>query len=198
VSPSSRHTGICIWTQPIPEVGAQNRDLCPSLGFPRPLVLQSEARQPSNRVESRKNIVLVDGFNLLHAVVLKGRNRNHWWSTKRKAEVLALVECLNADRLPGCEEGEKVELMVVFDARGIRSDMDDEDLRLLAHHASVHHAPNADDWIVGMAEAHSADRVFVVSADRALQDRAARHGTSRLSPWQFANLCTEALPTDNR
>lgn len=58
----------------------------------------------------------------------------------------------------------------------------------------VQFAPSADNWIVGEVErrTHASAgelRTIVVSADRALQDRARHRGAEKLSPWAFARMC---------
>jgi hypothetical protein len=52
---------------------------------------------------------LVDGFNVLHAHLLQGRDRKDWWSAERRQLVIEQAERLAA-------RGERVE--VVFDGSG--------------------------------------------------------------------------------
>lgn len=123
-------------------------------------------------------LILLDGFNFLHAVVLKGQGRAEWWSPAMQARVIDWLE-----RHPGSEPAE---LWVVFDQRGSGAPA------LVAPAANprwprVLHAPDADACILEHAEALAPAReVIVVSADRSLCDRARRHGARRLSPWKFA------------
>jgi len=122
-------------------------------------------------------LILLDGFNFLHAVVLKGQGRAEWWSTAMQARVIDWLE-----RHPGSQPAE---LWVVFDQRGSSTPA----LAAPANQRSprVLHAPDADACILQHAEALAAEReVIVVSADRSLCDRARRHGARRLSPWKFA------------
>ena len=121
-------------------------------------------------------LFLVDGFNFLHAVVLKGRDRARWWRPENRARVVEVVAGL---------VGGGAEAWVVFDERG-RSEPTATDpgaeLRL-----PVHYAPNADDYIVALcAELTCGREVVVVSADRSLIDRARHRGARGLSPWAFA------------
>jgi predicted RNA-binding protein with PIN domain len=61
----------------------------------------------------------------------------------------------------------------------------------------VRFAPNADDYIVELcAELRGQRDVVVVSADRALIDRARHRGAARLSPWQFAEQCGPTTASD--
>lgn len=134
-------------------------------------------------------LYLVDGYNFLHAVVLKGRERAAWWSPENQARA---VSCI----LPLVGEG--AETWVVFDRRGSAeaSGVDAAgEAGSLGGPASaeahgglqVHHAPDADDYIVSRcAELTSWREVVVVSADRSLVDRARHRGARGLSPWAFA------------
>jgi len=129
-------------------------------------------------------LYLVDGFNLLHAVVLRGRERKGWWQVEQQARVVRLAQ--------GFRGGE---VWVVFDARGSE--------RITGtgmggaftpgphgQRVEVRFAPSADDYIVELcAELQGQRQVIVVSADRALVDRARHRGAARLSPWQFAEHC---------
>lgn len=134
-------------------------------------------------------LYLVDGYNFLHAVVLKGRERATWWSPESQARA---VSCI----LPLVGEG--AEAWVVFDRRGPAEasgiDVAGEAGSLggsstaEAHGGlQVHHAPDADDYIVTRcAELASRREVVVVSADRSLVDRARHRGARGVSPWAFA------------
>lgn len=125
-------------------------------------------------------IYLVDGFNLLHAAVLEGRDRPRWWRGEQQARVVALAEAF-----PGGE------VWVVFDARGADRVRGDERVR-------VCYAADADARIVELCvELRGQRSVVVVTADRSLMDRAKHRGASGLSPWQFARLCAAARPTVN-
>jgi hypothetical protein len=126
-------------------------------------------------------LYLVDAYNFLHAVVLKGRDRAHWWSVENQVRVVAAIGALRAGR-------EAFEAWVVFDRRGTAAEV--EALGGAPVGAccgiEVHSAPDADDYIVARcAELSGRRRLWVVSADRSLGDRARRHGAGRLSPWAF-------------
>lgn len=119
-------------------------------------------------------LLLVDGFNLLHAVILQGRDRANWWNRDNQARVVQLVSRYNGPEI--CQ--------VVFDAA--RADS----VRLeIAAGEGVVYAPSADDWIVQQVEQRKGREVTVVSADRSLVDQAKRCGAARMSPWQFAEKC---------
>ena len=120
-------------------------------------------------------LYVVDGFNLMHAVVLRGRDRKRWWGAENQERVVRLVESFDLG-----------EACVVFDAGRPESE------RFAGEsHIDVHFARSADDFIVQLSERlHARRPVFVISSDRALQDRARRFGARRLSPWEFRDACT--------
>ncbi len=152
--------------------------------------------------------LLIDGFNLLHAAVLKGRDRAGWWRADRQRQVVRLAAQL-AERAaqssvplpsasPPLASGSPparlaLPLHVVFDRRPGPRDADPASAAGGAADPSrvvVHHAPSADDWIVAECQRlEPAAQVVVVSADRALIDRAGQYGARRLSPWAFAAWC---------
>lgn len=118
-------------------------------------------------------LYLVDGFNLLHAVVLVGRERANWWGAAGQARVVELAEQFDAG-----------EVCVVFDDRG-------KGRVSRTERVDVQFAPDADEYIVQhCASLRGSRSVVVVSADRALCDRSAHRGASRLSPWKFRERCT--------
>ena len=137
-------------------------------------------------------LYLVDGYNFLHAVVLKGRERAAWWSPENQARVVSSIVALLAD------EREGAETWVVFDRRGTAEAVEVDAAGKAGSlggpsnaevHGGleVHHAPDADDYIVTRcAELTSRREVVVVSADRSLVDRARHRGARGLSPWAFA------------
>lgn len=124
-------------------------------------------------------LYLVDAYNFLHAVVLKGRDRANWWSGENQARVVEAVAELGGGR-------EEFEAWVVFDRRGSTPDLAPGPISVRPA-IEVHSAPDADDYIVARcAELSGRRQLWVVSADRSLGDRALRHGARRLSPWAFA------------
>lgn len=123
-------------------------------------------------------LYLVDGYNVLHAAVLQGRERQQWWALEHQARVVGLAESFPAG-----------EVWVVFDARGT-------DRVSGTERVQVRFAPDADACIVELcAELRGLRAVTVVTADRALADRATHRGATRLSPWQFAKQCTAPRPS---
>lgn len=126
-------------------------------------------------------LYLIDAYNFLHAVVLKGRERANWWSCENQARVVSAVAALAVGR-------EAFEAWVVFDRRGEADAGASGGAPVgVAPGIEVHSAADADDYIVARcAELSGVRELWVVSADRSLGDRALRHGARRLSPWAFA------------
>jgi predicted RNA-binding protein with PIN domain len=122
---------------------------------------------------------LVDGFNVLHAGVLVGRDRAEWWSEARREQLLAIVERFEAER-------EDAEIWVVFDGPSAAEGLAREGSRV-----RVAFARSADEWLVKRARA-AGGSVCVVTSDRQLADRARRRGAEVLSPRRFLARCGHA------
>lgn len=132
--------------------------------------------------------ILIDGFNLLHAVILQGRERAQWWSKENQSQVLQLVARFQPSPELGYASTDRPRLCVVFDASEA-SEHRMTDRSLDAGLVAFEYAAHADDWIVSRAEGLRETPPLIVSADRALLDRAGRWGAGRLSPWIFAKMC---------
>jgi predicted RNA-binding protein with PIN domain len=118
----------------------------------------------------------VDGFNVLHAGVLVGRDRASWWNEARREELLAIVERFEAER-------EDAEIWVVFDGRSAAEHPTRDGSRV-----RVAFARSADEWLVKRVRA-AGGSVCVVTSDRQLADRARRRGAEVLSPRRFLARC---------
>jgi len=119
---------------------------------------------------------LVDGFNVLHAGVLRGRDRRGWWREEARARLL--------ERVAAFEEPE-AELWVVFDGEGPGADAERASQR-----PRVVFAPSADDWLVGaVKDASDPSQLVVVTADRQLADRVRHKGARVISPRTFLARC---------
>jgi predicted RNA-binding protein with PIN domain len=119
---------------------------------------------------------LVDGFNVLHAGVLRGKDRQGWWREEMRARLL--------ERVAAFEDG-AAELWVVFDGLGPGADAEEASLR-----PRVVFAPSADDWLLAaVREAADPARLVVVTADRQLADRARHRGAQVVSPRAFLARC---------
>ena len=120
------------------------------------------------------DIWLIDGFNVLHACILKGRERDQWWSQSAQAKVLAWLEPLARSQ----------QVRVVFDARSEASPRCPRG----TFSAQPCFAAHADDAIVELVRTSAGQRVCVVTADRSLADRSKRAGAHHLRPWDFQRL----------
>lgn len=126
-------------------------------------------------LEAEGHLWLVDGFNVLHAAVLKGRDRREWWRGPARARVLAL-----AGGLPDAD----AEIVVVFDGE------DPDETPELPPRVRQVFAPSADDWLVRrVKQTPRGAAVTVVTADRQLADRVRHHGGEIVSPRAFAARC---------
>ncbi len=125
-------------------------------------------------------LVLIDGFNFLHAVLLKGKDRAEWWSPKHLAAVVDWVV-----RHGGFGPAE---VWVVFDRH---ADARGEAVDGVTGGVQVRYAPDADELIVGFCTELGGTRdIVVVSADRSLVDRARGRGARGLSPWKLAGYAS--------
>ncbi len=120
---------------------------------------------------------LVDGFNVLHAVVLGGRDRRGFW---RAAERQRLI-----DRVRGFD-AKASEVWVVFDgprpADEAEPDPDDR--------VHVVFAPSADEWLLRRVRgAEEPGAVAVVTRDRKLAGRSRHRGARVVEPRDFLRRC---------
>lgn len=131
-------------------------------------------------------LYLIDGFNFLHAVVLKGKDRSGWWSPPQQRRVIDWVLASRAGELP-------LEAWIVFDRRGGAPGDSSVTEPPEGGGVRIFHAPDADEFIVARAAELAGSReVIVVSADRSLLDRAKHRGAQGLSPWGFARYAGRA------
>ena len=119
---------------------------------------------------------LVDGFNVLHAGVLRGSDRRGWWREEVRARLLERVACF---------EDAAAELWVVFDGPGPAGDAELSSVR-----PRVVFAPSADDWLLAaVRDTEDPASIVVVTADRQLADRARHRGARVMSPRAFLARC---------
>ncbi|NNL65651.1 MAG: hypothetical protein HKP30_05370 [Myxococcales bacterium] len=131
-----------------------------------------------NTTSESPRLFLVDGFNLLHAAVLKGQERADWWRRPARTRVLDLAE-----RFP--DRG--AEIVVVFDG-----DDPEDPAGEGAPRVQQVFAPSADEWLVRrVKDTPRGSAVAVVTADRKLAARARHHGAEIVSPRDFAERCRE-------
>lgn len=130
--------------------------------------------------EEAPGIWLLDGFNVLHAGPLGGRDRSGWWREALRGELLAL-----ADRF----DDPAAEVWVVFD--GPRAGADDAPPASARRRLQRVFAPSADAWLLDrVRRAPDPSRVAVVTADKQLAARARHRGARVVSPRAFLERCT--------
>jgi hypothetical protein len=119
---------------------------------------------------------LVDGFNVLHAGVLRGRDRAEWWTQPRRDELVALAERF---------DDASAEIWIVFDGRGPESPDGAKPGRVRQVFA-----PSADDWLLAQVRAsEQPGELAVVTADRAVAARARHRGAQVVGPRAFLARC---------
>jgi predicted RNA-binding protein with PIN domain len=125
-------------------------------------------------------LFIIDGFNVLHAGVLTGRDRANWWQAAMQRRLIARLE-------QGTYPSETV-LWVVFDRRSDR--YEENNVTSDNPQLQIFYAPSADDWIVAQVQEHGRKyAITVVTADRPLQERVRRAGGLLTSPLQFLATC---------
>jgi predicted RNA-binding protein with PIN domain len=126
---------------------------------------------------ARPALWLVDGFNVLHAGVLHGRDRAEWWTQPRREQLLALAERFDDDA---------AEIWVVFDGQQPAG----EERASAPRRVRQVFAPSADDWLVArVRESPRPAAVAVVTADRSCAGRARHRGAQIVSPRTFLARC---------
>ena len=126
-------------------------------------------------------LLIIDGFNVLHAGVLTGRDRANWWRASMQHRLIERVE--------SCTETASATIWIVFDRR-TDTHTEYEDVTSNDRRISVFYAPSADDWIVTRVSELAGQRaVTVVTADRLLRERVQLAGGILCSPTRFLATC---------
>jgi predicted RNA-binding protein with PIN domain len=121
-------------------------------------------------------IWLVDGYNVLHAAVLGGKDRSQWWTGSRRRELLERVSGFDADA--------DAEVWIVFDGP------DDSGADAEPPGPRCVFAASADDWLVDrVRRAEDPTAIAVVTADRQVAGRARGRGARIVSPKDFLARC---------
>ena len=142
----------------------------PADGSPYPAhMVDDEPAEPS--------VWLLDGFNVLHAGPLGGRDRSEWWTAPRRDELLEIAARF---------EDRSAEVWVVFDGpRPGEVGARDE-----AAGPQPVFAPSADAWLLERVRAaEDPGHIAVVTADRKLADRARHRGARVYAPRDFLTRC---------
>lgn len=127
----------------------------------------TEAKRPA--------IWLVDGFNVLHAGVLRGRERGQWWREAGRTQLLELARFF---------DDPDAEVWIVFDGpRAAPATSQIPRLRVVF-------APSADEWLLRrLRSAPDPTRLGVVTGDRRLAIRSRRRGARVIMPREFLDRC---------
>ena len=148
------------------------------------LPLERTKNQRRAKDGGMKPLLNIDGFNVLHAGVLIGRDRAGWWQEPAQRRLIERVEEF--------ANPTDMEIWVVFDRRpsteGRAVNVVSTDSRIRVNYAS-----SADDWIVEQVAILAGHRtVTVVTADRPLRERVRHAGGGLCSPRQFLAECQSA------
>jgi len=118
---------------------------------------------------------LIDGFNVLHVALLRGRERGAWWGREGRERLLAEVRHF---------EDPAAEVCVVFD--GSRPGEE----ATATGGPSVVFAASADAWLLAQVrDAADPAAIALVTADKPLADRARHRGARIVSPREFLQRC---------
>jgi len=124
--------------------------------------------------DGEPSVWLVDGYNVLHAGVLRGRDRARWWTEPRRRELLERVSGFDAE----------AEVWVVFDGPG------DSNAALDPHGTHCVFAKSADAWLIErVRSAEDPAAIAVVTSDRQVAGRARGRGARVVSPRDFLSRC---------
>jgi predicted RNA-binding protein with PIN domain len=126
---------------------------------------------------------LLDGYNVLHAGILGGRDRSQWWTESRRRELLERAAHFDA----------RAEVWIVFDGpedpadASVGDESSDPDPETGPRCVF---APSADDWLVEQVRrADRPERITVVTADRRVAGRVRGRGAQVASPGAFLARC---------
>jgi YacP-like NYN domain len=123
---------------------------------------------------------LVDGYNALHAGLLRGGARDGaWWSGAGREALLERVRRF---------DGGAGAVWVVFDGPDAR-ELPDPGAPGGGAQPRLVFAPSADDWLLRRARDAAPGEVAIVTADRRLAARARARGATVVSPREFLARC---------
>jgi predicted RNA-binding protein with PIN domain len=126
-------------------------------------------------------LLIIDGFNVLHAGILTGRDRANWWHASMQRRLVERVE--------SCTAPAYADIWIIFDRRA-DTQAEVEDVTSHDPRISIFYAPSADDWIVAQVGELTGQRaITVVTADRLLRERVRQVGGTLCSPTQFLATC---------
>lgn len=142
-----------------------------------------------------RRVILVDGFNVLHALLENDEHHDGWWRRRQRERLLRRIATW-----PHHSD----EIWVAFDGAepswSVWAEPVAKVVSPIAGSGSAGPGPyvhsvfvgNADDWIVRRARrAPRPERVVVVSRDRQVSGRARSAGCAVWSPWELLARCPE-------
>jgi len=168
-------------------------------------MIEAEFVRSASDVALPGRIVLVDGFNVLHAVLLAQDRQGGWWKREARERLLERVASWPApsDELWVAFDGVRPAWSVWAEPVAIpqprvsrpfgpeRGSDAGAALGPLVHSVFVE---SADDWIVRRARrAPDPARLLVVTNDRQVAGRSRSAGAEVATPWAFMSRC----PTGN-
>ena len=140
---------------------------------------------------------LIDGYNVLHAGMLRREDRAAWWTRSHRERLI--------DRV-GRLENDAQEIWIAFDGEDEGERTPEPTKRGGSAPAGSHPKPasiriiyarSADAWI--LARVRKTDRpqeLAVVTADRKVADKARHHGAQIVSPRIFLDRCPPTASRD--
>ena len=154
---------------------------------PNPPAESASSAVASSDPSTVRRVILVDAFNVLHAVLLGKERALGWWRREERERLLRRISLWQS----GPDE-----IWVAFDGAQPAWSVWAEPIVRPATSASpgpiVHSVfvESADDWIVRRARrAARPDQTVVVSADRKVAGRARSAGCEVWTPWAFISRC---------
>jgi hypothetical protein len=137
--------------------------------------------------QTHRRVILVDGFNVLHAVLLGGEREDEWWGRASRERLLRRIS-----RWPCGPD----EIWVAFDGTQPAWSVWAEPIAIPkttgSKSTTVHSVfvESADDWIVRRARrATHPERTIIVSGDRKVTGRARSAGCEIWTPWALMSRC---------
>lgn len=134
---------------------------------------------------------LIDGYNVLHAGMLRREDRVQWWTRSQRDRLIERAGRLEADAL---------EIWIAFDGEDEGERTPRPSCRSggpAAPTVRVVYARSADAWILErVRRAPDPGRWVVVTADRSVAERARQRGAEVVSPRLFLERCPGACPRD--
>jgi len=158
--------------------------------------LRADGAAQDESVSPGPGVWLIDGYNVLHTVLLGGQIRtgDKAWRQASRERLIEQIRCFEAlgpepAEAPQPREKRPATAVIVFD--GQRPALDDDEEAALR----IVFAPSADDWIVRRVRHAARPSDFaVVSADRQLTGRCRHAGAQVVNPRDFMSRCPPPSP----